>query len=249
MSEDPQYPSLTQTGIPAENKIRGPVKVILLGNSNVGKSSIIAYLKDNVSTDQKTQMSTIRGPALPVGDVRVSTDSGDVKLSFWDTCGTEKYLSVTPQFMRGAKAVIFVYDISDRESLDYIFEGHGGTKSWIDLFQENCSWKEFKTIPVAVLGNKSDLGNTKRQLPTETVKQKLSEEAEQRGLNEFLFWETSAKTGDNLEAFSKALAERFPHHSEIWQTGMASANSQENSAAPVKVGNQEQKQKESSCAC
>jgi hypothetical protein len=66
MLEDPQYPSLTQTGIPAENRIRGPVKVILLGNSNVGKSSIIAYLKDNVSTDQKTQMSTIRGPALLV---------------------------------------------------------------------------------------------------------------------------------------------------------------------------------------
>ncbi len=118
-------------------------KVVLVGDSNVGKTSILQrFAKDVFEKDSETTISPqfmTRMMDLPQAGTRI-------KLQIWDTAGQEKYRSVTPIYYRDASAAICVFDVTNRESLD-------DAKKWISDLRQYAP----AHIILALAGNKCDL--------------------------------------------------------------------------------------------
>ena len=118
-------------------------KIISLGDSGVGKSSIFRRYTEN-KFDEDT-MSTI-GLAFAHKELTLQNKE-KVKLKLVDTGGQERYKSLAKNYYKNADGVIFVFAHNDKDSFDHIIE-------WIQLFDENCNKKE---IPKFLIGNKNDL--------------------------------------------------------------------------------------------
>jgi len=119
------------------------IKLLLIGNSNVGKSSLSLRFSDDVYVP--SYMATIGI------DFRIRTvDIGDkkYKLQIWDTAGQEKFRSITYSYYHGANGVLVVYDVTDRFSFQSI-------ESWMD----NISRHTRDPIAVVLVGNKCELGS------------------------------------------------------------------------------------------
>ena len=123
----------------------GSFKVITLGDSNVGKTSIIRRYIYNVF-DDKT-MATI---GLSFSFREVTLKSGiKITLKLVDTSGQEKYRSLTKSYFRKSDAVLFVFDYGSIDSFTHIQE-------WVQMFKDNTSRDD---IPIFLIGNKDDLEN------------------------------------------------------------------------------------------
>ena len=117
------------------------LKVILLGNSGVGKSSIILkYVKDRFI---EGMLPTIGSTYMQKVIIR---DNIAYNLNIWDTSGTEKYHSVTKLFLQNAHIVILVYSIVDKQSLK-------GLDYW---HNEVCNMLGNNFV-LSIVGNKCDL--------------------------------------------------------------------------------------------
>lgn len=118
-------------------------KVVLIGNSSVGKTSIFnriisdSYYEDGMSTYSAVFRSkTMEFPGNPT----------KIKVNLWDTAGQEKFFSLTKLYLQEAQGVILVYDTTYEESLD-------GCKIWYNMLKEHIDPKE---LVIALVGNKSD---------------------------------------------------------------------------------------------
>eukprot|EP00752_Nemacystus_decipiens_P003673 g3385.t1 len=158
-----------------------PLKVILLGNSGVGKSNLIARFHNNDFCEDFE--STV---GVEFVTKRITVDGVPVKLQIWDTAGQERYASMMKTYYRKAKGSLLVYDVTSRSSFL-------GLEAWRKHLDANA---DPRCVSV-VTGNKSDM-------PTQDV---APEEgmayATQRGMK---FLSTSAKTGDNVEEAFVTLA-------------------------------------------
>ena len=149
-------------------------KILVLGDSNVGKTSLLLSYVDNFFPE--SHIATI-GVEYKLKSITVKNI--DVKLQLWDTSGQERFRSITSNFLRNADGIIFVYDITNKKSFD-------GLKSWI-RDAENVGGGFEKII----IGNKSDLEG-KRQVSLEVL-EKYGEKKKMR------FFETSAKMDVNVK--------------------------------------------------
>ena len=153
-------------------------KVLLIGNSSVGKSSLLLRFVDNAWSD-------LFVPTIGV-DFKIKTmtiDSKNVKLQIWDTAGQERFKNITASYYRGAHGILVVYDITDMESFKNI-------NNWLIEIEKNANKNVYKIL----IGNKCDL-EEKRTVSTQQGK----ELAETYGMQ---FIETSAKSNTNVsEAF------------------------------------------------
>jgi len=174
------------------------LKVLLLGESCVGKTSIFhRYVKDEYSQAYKATI----GADFFSKDLKV--DEKEVILQIWDTAGQERYQSLGVTFFRGSDACILVYDITDRRSFEAL-------TSWVEQFLQGvgaspASAKDSGYIFV-VLGNKCDLAET-RQVPTTEAEDFCKE-------NGFQFFETSAKSGFNVQDAFEYIARKGIEKSE-----------------------------------
>ena len=162
-------------------------KVVTLGDSTVGKSSIILrFIKGEFNEYQE---STI-GAAFLSNNVRIVTDNDDkkkvnVKLEIWDTAGQERYHSLAPMYYRGCKGALCVYDITRRESFER-------AQSWINELESNG--RKSDSTGIVLVGNKIDLVEE-----TPQQRQVSKQEAQEYATNKnILFFETSAKTNENI---------------------------------------------------
>ena len=153
-------------------------KVLLIGNSSVGKSSLLLRFVDN-------QWNDLFVPTIGV-DFKIRTmeiDNKNVKLQIWDTAGQERFKNITASYYRGAHGIFVVYDISDTESFKNI-------NNWLIEIEKNANKNVYKIL----VGNKCDLEDKR------TVSYQQGKElAETYGMQ---FIETSAKSNTNVdEAF------------------------------------------------
>ncbi|KAH3765971.1 Rab GTPase [Pelomyxa schiedti] len=165
------------------------VKLVLVGDSNTGKTCIVERLCRN---DYEKTTPTI-GASFQVH--RVPVDDRDVKLEIWDTAGQERYRSLTPMYFRGASAAIVVYDITSADSYEVM-------QRWVDELKVRAQ----PNIILAIAGNKLDLADH-RVVPTATAQEYVRQLA-QSGAQSPIFMECSAKTGQNI----KQLFDELGHH-------------------------------------
>ncbi|KAL1301962.1 hypothetical protein AAFC00_002418 [Neodothiora populina] len=177
-------------------------KLVLLGESAVGKSSLVLrFVKDQFDDYRE---STI-GAAFLTQTIALD-DNTTVKFEIWDTAGQERYKSLAPMYYRNANCAVVVYDITQATSLDK-------AKAWVKELQRQAN----ENIIIALAGNKLDLVTEqpdKRVVTTEDA-QAYANEA---GL---LFFETSAKTAENVKELFTAIAEKLPIE-QASQRGMRS---------------------------
>jgi len=156
------------------------LKVIILGDSNVGKTSLMnQYVHKRFSNQYK---ATIGADFLTK---EIMIEDKLVTLQIWDTAGQERFQSLGVAFYRGADSCVLTYDITDAKSFDNL-------ESWMDEFLVHANPSNPSTFPFVVLGNKSDLAN-RRQVSTQKAKSWCS------GKNDIPYYETSAKEAVNVE--------------------------------------------------
>jgi len=161
-------------------------KLVLLGDSAVGKSSLVLrFVKKQFFEYQE---STIGAAFLTQ---TVSVNDFVVKFEIWDTAGQERYHSLAPMYYRGAAAAIVVYDITSRQSFVR-------AKSWVKELQRQGN----PNIVIALAGNKLDLAE-QRKVDVDEAKAYSDE-------NGIMFMETSAKTNHNVTELFKAIARKLP---------------------------------------
>jgi small GTP-binding protein len=116
-------------------------KVVFLGDSAVGKTSIIsAYAHEEYSEEHSPTV----GAHFSLQRLQIGTS--EVKLKIWDTAGQERFRALTPMYYRDSQVAVLVFALDSQESLD-------GLSSWIENLR-----RDTRLMPeVVVVGNKSDL--------------------------------------------------------------------------------------------
>ena len=147
--------------------------VCLIGDANVGKTSLLTRYCDNVF---KEKYSNTIGVDFRIVSLKLKDTK--VKLHLWDTAGQERFRSIAVNYFRNVHGFFFVFDLSNRESFEHIF-------NWVELAK---TYNKHKMMNFLV-GNKSDL---ERQ-----VSEKETLEFAEN--NNFIYFETSAKTNQNVE--------------------------------------------------
>eukprot|EP00161_Ancyromonas_sigmoides_P026889 TRINITY_DN94_c1_g1_i2.p2 TRINITY_DN94_c1_g1~~TRINITY_DN94_c1_g1_i2.p2 ORF type:complete len:231 (-),score=110.22 TRINITY_DN94_c1_g1_i2:53-670(-) len=162
-------------------------KLVLLGDSAVGKSSLVLRFVRGQFFEY--QESTIGAAFLTQ---TVSLNDTTVKFEIWDTAGQERYHSLAPMYYRGAAAAIVVFDITNMDSFNR-------AKAWVKELQRQGN----PNIVIALAGNKADLAGTKRRVEHAEAQQYASD-------NGVFFMETSAKTAQNVNELFVNIARKLP---------------------------------------
>ncbi|CAD8151433.1 unnamed protein product [Paramecium octaurelia] len=150
-------------------------KILLIGNSAVGKSSLLLRFADNVFNESFL-------PTIGV-DFKIRTfdlNGKTVKLQIWDTAGQERFKTITNSYYKGAHGIILVYDVTDKQSFKDV-------ENWLAEVEKYAN----ENVVRVLVGNKVDL-ESKREVTPEEGKE-LADSLNIR------FIETSAKNSSNVE--------------------------------------------------
>lgn len=172
-------------------------KLVLLGESAVGKSSIVHRFVKNTFDDMRE--STI-GAAFLTQSISLPEVNTTVKFEIWDTAGQERYKSLAPMYYRSANAALCVYDITSSSSF-------AKAQDWIKELNRQAP----EGIVVALVGNKADLAD-ERQVNESEVQTYLEELRDLRGEGapDVIRLECSAKSGDGVLEIFNAIAQALP---------------------------------------
>ena len=150
-------------------------KILILGDSGVGKSSLfLRYTKNEFNADMR---STI---GVEFGLKFLKIEDFQLKIQIWDTAGMERYRSITNAYYKGAKGVIIVYDICRKKSFENV-------DNWIEDFKSKAD----EDAVILLIGNKCDLIES-REVTMEEAERKAQK-------NQYGFMETSAKDNNNVQ--------------------------------------------------
>jgi Ras-related protein Rab-1A len=157
-------------------------KVLLIGDSAVGKTSVLLrYVDDTFNPEFQTTIGV---------DFKISTfqlNGKVIKLQLWDTAGQDRFKNIVASYYRGAHGIILAFDITNATSFQNITR-------WYDESQNYLQ----KSVPKLLLGNKADL-NSQRAVKTEDAK----ELADRLGVT---YIETSAKNSQNVKLAFETLS-------------------------------------------
>lgn len=166
-------------------------KVILLGNSNVGKTCIARILNGDVF--QET------GATVGANEILITRtfENQLLKFKLWDTAGQEKFRSLMPMYVRGAQIALLVYDLTNRNSFEML-------NLYFDILKESD-----EQFPQTILiGNKIDL-ELKTVSDTELESKQKQFENEIHLDNIIKIVQMSAKTGQGLDILLSTLCDCF----------------------------------------
>lgn len=166
-------------------------KILLIGDSGVGKSSILVRFTDNVFSNNF--VSTI-GVDFRVKTIEI--DGAIIKLQIWDTAGQERFKTITNSYYRGSNGAIVVFDLADRDSFENLDYWFNDLKSYS---KEN--------IPVIIVGNKSDLLNEQQ-----VTKEEAEKYAKEKNCN---FYATSSKDSVNIFKIFEVIAAKIKKQNKV----------------------------------
>ncbi|KAI5638549.1 ras family domain-containing protein [Phthorimaea operculella] len=178
-------------------------KVMLLGDSGVGKTCMLVRFRDGTFL-AGNYISTV---GIDFRNKVVTVDGIKVKLQIWDTAGQERFRSVTHAYYRDAHALLLLYDVTNKTSFDNI-------RAWLGEIREYAQ----DDVVIMLLGNKSDSG----------LERAVKREEGQRLAREYQvsFMETSAKTGLNVEAAFAHVARSLVSKADPVDTGRLAVRAQ-----------------------
>ncbi|OQS55866.1 RAB5B [Ecytonucleospora hepatopenaei] len=161
-------------------------KMVVLGHYSVGKSSIVMnFVKNEFNPNEEATV----GAAFLTKTVFLQGNA--IKFEIWDTAGQERYYSLIPMYYRGAHVALIVYDVTSNESFEQ-------AKKWVtDLTNEKP--ENFLKVLVA---NKIDLNEN--AIVTEEMGKEYAKS------KNILFFQTSAKTGENIKELFTKIANILP---------------------------------------
>jgi small GTP-binding protein len=174
-----------------ENEEIESLKVVLIGESGVGKTSIInqfakgIFNQDIMSTNGATFTTNKKKFIQPNGSTK------NISFEMWDTAGQEKYRSLAKMFFKEASVALIVYDVTNLKSFNEI------KNYWMNLVKEHAP----KNIIMYIIGNKSDL------IGSEAVKEEMAREyAKEEKVNFFL---TSAKDRSGIDELFNEIGNKY----------------------------------------
>ncbi|XP_031723150.1 RAB11a, member RAS oncogene family, like [Anarhichas minor] len=188
-------------------------KVVLIGDSGVGKSNLLSrFTRNEFNLESK---STI-GVEFATRSIQV--EGKTVKAQIWDTAGQERYRAITSAYYRGAVGALLVYDIAKHLTYE-------NAERWLKELQDHAD----SNIVIMLVGNKSDLRHL-RAVPTDEAKAL----AEKHGLS---FLETSALDSSNVElAFQTILTAIYNIVSQRQMSGRSDSDfSPASNVVPITV--------------
>ncbi|OHT16584.1 Ras-related protein Rab-13 [Tritrichomonas foetus] len=155
------------------------LKVIVVGDSTVGKTALLLKYVDGNFTQSTTTIG------VDFKNKNLVLDDKPMKLQLWDTAGQERFKTIAVSYYRRAHGIALLYDVSNMQSFEHI-------PMWLDSVKQNTD----KTVPLILIGNKCDLA---AKVGLDEGKQM----AEENGVPFFL---TSAKTGEGITEAFESLA-------------------------------------------
>ena len=163
------------------------VKIVAIGDSGVGKTSLIQMFEHSRFTENFKP--TI---GADFSNKEISIEGKVVTLQIWDTAGQERYQSLGTAFYRGADCAFLVYDITNTWSFDNV-------ANWKNSFLQKSMVSMPETFPFMVVGNKLDMADEERSID----KQAAEDFCQREGMQ---FIETSARDNVNVEEAFRLLA-------------------------------------------
>ena len=192
------------------------IKIMLIGDSSVGKTSLLKKYCQNEFSE--SYISTI-GIDFQIKFLDINNKK--IKLQIWDTAGQERYRVLAKNYFNSSDGFIIVYDITNRLSFDNV-------NNWVEQIKQLAP----SHIKNVIFGNKTDL-SSERVIKTNEWKE-LADKFK------FKFFETSAKTGHNLNEGYEYLVKEILGDIDSVKTSRKEANK-------LKNKNQKNKKKESCC--
>ncbi|KDR14057.1 ras-related protein Rab-18-B-like [Zootermopsis nevadensis] len=169
------------------------LKILIIGESGVGKSSLLLRFTDD--NFDPSEPSTI-GADFKAKNITVGNTT--VKLAIWDTAGQERFRSLTPSYYRDAQGAILVYDVSNIQTFQKL-------ETWLE---ELDTYSTKNNIVKMVVGNKIDKGNRE-------VSRDDGMKFARR--HQTLFIESSAKTRDGVQCAFEELVQKIIQTPGLWE--------------------------------
>ena len=151
-------------------------RLLIIGDSEVGKTSFLSRYSKGIFN--LTYLATA-GIEFFSKDEKINNEI--IRVELWDTAGTEKFQSLSASFFSKAEGIMVMFDVSNQNSFENLI-------NWTESIKTHLN-KEIDNIPVIIIGNKIDL--IKREITTNEAKEYCGELG-------FKYFETSAKTGENV---------------------------------------------------
>jgi Ras-related protein Rab-8A len=160
------------------------IKLLVIGNSGVGKTNmLLKFCENNFMTSHLTTIGIdFKTKTIMIGKEKI-------RIQIWDTAGQEKFKTITQTYYRGAMGIILTYAINERETFMDI-------ENWVKQIKLHASDSVFKVL----VGNKSDIEERR------VTYEEGASLAKELGVG---FFETSAKTGHNIEQMFIYMAEEI----------------------------------------
>lgn len=156
-------------------------KIVIIGDAGCGKTHL---LLNKIFGEFKEQSSTI---GVDFHTYNVLCDDKKYVFQFWDTAGQERFRTITKSIIYGAKCVLYVYDVTNKKSFDNIL-------FWKSQISEILYGEKILSY---LIGNKNDLVDLRQVTTNEAI--------EFAAKNNFTFFETSAKSGNNIDSLFENL--------------------------------------------
>ncbi|KAK9824041.1 hypothetical protein WJX72_007220 [[Myrmecia] bisecta] len=200
------------------------IKLLLIGDSGVGKSCLLLRFSEDSFTS-----SFITTIGIDFKIKKILLDNKWIKLQIWDTAGQERFRTITSAYYRGAMGILLVYDVTDDASFNNI-------RNWMRNIEQHAS----DTVNKVLVGNKSDMDESKRAVPY-SKGQALADEF---GIQ---FFETSAKNNVNVDEVFQSIAKDVMLR--LKDTQEAGTSGQAASPANVRIGADAGKKAKKSGCC
>ena len=167
----------------SNNKYDEKCRLLIIGDSFVGKTSFLSYYSNG-----SFNLHYLATAGLELISKDEIIDNKTIRIDLWDTAGSEKFHSLTTGFFKNAEGIMVMFDVTTLTSFENV-------RNWTESIKTHLSL-EANNIPVIIIGNKIDL--KEREIKTEDANKYCRELG-------FKYFETSAKTGENVDLTVKYL--------------------------------------------